>query len=358
MTSAEMYQALLDRDPSYDGVFIVAVKTTSIFCRPVCPARKPKRENVEFFPTTSQALHAGYRPCKRCRPMDLKQSPPEWVQTLSDAVERDPASRIDDADLRALAIDPSRARRYFKEHYGMTFHAYHRAQRIGLALAEVRSGGDLLDVGMTHGYESASGFRDAFSRLFGKPPGSAREETCLLAHWVDTPLGAMLAVANDDGLCLLEFVDRRGMETQVATLRKHFGTHVVPGRNPHLDLIADELDRYFDGSLTEFTVPLTHPGSPFQSSVWVILKTIPYGQTTSYGAIASQIGRPGASQAVGRANGDNRLAIVIPCHRVVRSDGHLCGYAGGLARKQWLLDHERAHQSHDRERGQGLLPFA
>lgn len=222
----------------------------------------------------------------------------------------------------------------------MTFHAFHRSRRLGLALAEVREGSDLLEVGHDHGYESPSGFRDAFARLFGTAPGRARSTDCLLARQLDTPLGAMLAVASGEGVCLLEFVDRRAMDVQVAILRRHFPQHVVPGSNGPLDELADELARYFAGGLTAFTVPLILPGSRFQAAVWDALRTIPFGETTSYGEIARRIGRPGASQAVGRANGENRLAIVVPCHRVIRSDGHPCGYAGGLRRKQWLLDHE------------------
>ena len=336
----EMYQALIDRDPAYDGVFVVAVKTTGIFCRPTCPARKPKRENVAFFASVDEAARKGFRPCKRCRPT-RKDDAPEWAGGLMEEIERAPRMRLSDEDLIARKIDPSRARRYFQSRFGMTFHAYHRSRKMGLALADVRGGAGLLDVGQDSGYDSPSGFRDAFARLFGVPPGRARGMTCLWASPLKTPLGPMLGAASDDGVCLLEFVDRRAMEAQVATLRKHFSAPVVPGRNAHLDHLADELARYFDGSLTEFTAPLLHPGSPFQESVWSRLRAIPYGETTSYGAIAAAIGRPGASQAVGRANGENRLAIVVPCHRVVRSDGHLCGYAGGLRRKQWLLDHER-----------------
>jgi AraC family transcriptional regulator, regulatory protein of adaptative response / methylated-DNA-[protein]-cysteine methyltransferase len=334
----EMYQALLDRDASYDGVFVVAVKTTGIFCRPTCPARKPKFENVAFHATTAEARRAGFRPCKRCRPEEAAD--PAWARDLIEAVERAPRSRFTDDDLRGLGIEPARARRYFREHFGMTFHAFHRSRRLGLALADVREGGDLLEVGQASGFESPSGFRDAFARLFGTSPGRARSADCLLAKHVDTPLGAMLAVASAEGVCLLEFVDRRAMEEQVATLRKHFPGQVVPGSNAHLEQLADELARYFAGTLTAFRVPLIYPGSPFQAAVWDALTRIPYGRTTSYGAIAAQVDRPGASQAVGRANGENRLAIVVPCHRVIRSDGHLCGYAGGLRRKQWLLDHE------------------
>src|SRR5688572_13873532 len=125
--ASEMYRALSERDSSYDGVFVTAVKTTGIFCRPGCPARKPNRESVEFFRTPREALLAGYRPCKRCRPMDPIQRPPEWVSKLTSKIDREPSQRIRSADLRAMAIDPARASRYFKRHYGMTFQAYHRA---------------------------------------------------------------------------------------------------------------------------------------------------------------------------------------------------------------------------------------
>lgn len=339
---ATMYRALLARDPACDGVFVVAVKTTGVFCRPICTARKPRPQNVEFFATAREALQAGYRPCKRCRPLDAHGKPPAWIRRLLDHVARDPNSRFTDADLRALSLDPVRARRYFKEHYGMTFHAYQRARRMGLALTDVRRGHDLNAVGLRHGFESASGFRDAFRRVFGRPPGRGRSMSCLLARWLDTPLSAMLGVANDDGLCLLEFVDRRALERQIVTLRRRMRCAIVPGNNQHLDTIADELSRYFDGTLTQFTVPVVLAGTPFQLAVWNRLRRIPHGQTLSYAQLAEDIGRPGSQRAVGRANGDNRVAIVVPCHRVVRADGTLCGYGGGLWRKKWLLEQERA----------------
>ena len=337
-----MYTALMRRDSSYDGIFLVAVKTTGIFCRPTCPARKPQRVNVEFFATAQQALLAGYRACKRCRPMGLHRRPPAWVQTLLERVDADPTQRLKDADVRALGVEPARLRRYFKEHYGMTFHAYHRARRMGLALAAVRDGAALNAIGMEHGYDSASGFRDAFGKVFGTPPGKARAAMSLVARWLDTPLGAMLAIANDEGLCLLEFVDRRAFEMQIATLRRRLRAVIVPGNNEHLDSIAEELQAYFAGGLREFCTPLVLPGSEFQLAVWSELQRIPFGKTCSYAEIARRIGRPDAQRAVGHANGLNRLGIVVPCHRVVRSDGSLCGYGGGLWRKRWLLDHEQA----------------
>ncbi len=337
----EMYEALVRSDRAYDGIFFAGVRTTGIFCRPTCRAKKPRPENVEYFPLARDALLAGYRPCQRCRPMDNGHRPPEWITSLLGRVDRVPMARITDADLRAMSIDPPRVRRYFRKHYGMTFHAYHRARRMGLALGDVRRGRELSRVALRHGYNSPSGFRYAFARIFGAAPADRRSAPCVLARWIETPLGAMLALANDDGLCLLEFVDRRSLETQVTVLRKRVAAAIVPGRHRHLDAIADELARYFDGTLAHFTVPLVLPGTPFQVEVWRRLGAIPYGETLTYAALAQELGRPGAQRAVGRANGDNRIAIVIPCHRVVRSDGTLCGYGGGLWRKKWLLEHER-----------------
>ncbi len=340
----QMYAALVKRDPAWDGVFFAAVKSTGIFCRPTCPARKPRAAGVEYFATAQEALLAGYRPCRRCTPAS-NGAPPTWVSGLLERIERRPAARVTDSDLRGLSIDPARARRYFKSHYGMTFHAWQRARRMGMALADVRRGRTLTGAGLRHGFESESGFRDAFARVFGAPPGRGRGITYLLARWLETPLGAMVAVGDEEGLCLLEFVDRRALETELQALRRRFGCAIVPGDTGPLNRAAGELAAYFEGRLRHFTVPLGLSGTPFQSRVWERLLRIPYGETASYASIASDLGRPGAQRAVGRANGDNPIAIMVPCHRVVRSDGSLCGYGAGLWRKKWLLDHEKTSQA-------------
>lgn len=337
-----MYESLVRRDPAGEGVFFVGVKTTGVFCRPTCASRTPNARNVEFFSTSGQALHAGYRPCKRCRPMEAVKSAPTWVRTLVERVEMNPSARMKSSDLRAMKIDPARASRYFKSHYGMTFSAYCRARRMGVALADVRRNdrGGRSQPGA--GFNSESGFRTAFAKMFGQPPGRANNAACMFARWIETPLGSMLAISSDEGLCLLEFVDRRMLETQLKVLRRRFGCAIVPGDNAHLKKIAEELDRYFAGTLKRFTVPLVLRGTPFQMKVWKRLMAIPPGETLSYAQMAKDIGVKDAQRAVGKANGDNRLAIIIPCHRVIRSDGTLCGYGGGLWRKQWLLEHERA----------------
>jgi AraC family transcriptional regulator of adaptative response/methylated-DNA-[protein]-cysteine methyltransferase len=155
----------------------------------------------------------------------------------------------------------------------------------------------------------------------------------------------LLAVAKDDGLCLLEFVDRKALASQIAGLahgRRTNGATVVPGEHPHLEQIADELERYFEGTLSSFETPLCFIGTEFQRTVWKELLRIPHGETTSYGELATKLGRPGSQRAVARANGQNRLGIVVPCHRVIGADGALRGYGGGVWRKRWLIDHERS----------------
>lgn len=274
--------------------------------------------------------------------MEVDGRTPEWAARLLDLVERPPGQRLVDANLRSMGIDPTRARRYFRAHFGMTFQAYRRARRMGLALAQLRRGGDLLQTGLAHGYESSSGFREAFRRLFGQPPGRGRTAACVVVNWLTSPIGPLVVAASDGGVCLIEFLDRRALQTQLARLRKRLGCALVPGNNRHIETLRDELRRYFDGSLTDFTVPLAIAGTSFQEAVWKHLLKIPFGETMSYEALARQIGRPAAQRAVGRANGENRLAIVVPCHRVVQKDGSLRGYGGGLWRKQFLLDHERS----------------
>lgn len=342
-SATEMYQALLRRDSSYEGIFVVGVRTTGIFCRPTCPARKPKADNVEFYAVAREALLAGYRPCKRCTPMEPEGAAPDWLAGLLARLESDPTDRLKDADLRAMGLSPERVRRWFQRHHGMTFQAYQRTRRLGAALGQLRQGADLTATAYDHGYESLSGFRDAFRDMFGATPGRSRQTIQVVVTRILTPLGAMLAGATDEALCLLEFCDRRMIDTQIERLQKRLGACFVPGDNDILAETQVQIDGYFAGARHEFTIPLETPGTAFQREVWAQLGTIPYGATRSYAEQARAIGRPRAVRAVGRANGDNRIAIIIPCHRVVGASGELCGYGGQLWRKKALLHHEQRH---------------
>ncbi len=337
----EYYQALIQKNEAYEGVFFVGVKTTGVFCRPTCPARKPKFEHCEFFETAQEALLASFRPCKRCRPLSHPHHVSKLIQTLVEAIEKTPEKRWKDADFRALSIDASTARRQFKKRFGMTFVEYARARRMGLAMKQIRAGESIIDAQLSTGYESSSGFRDAFSRIMGSAPTKSGHSTLLKSSWIDTPLGPMLAIADEKALYLLEFVDRRGLEREVEHLRNKVKAAIIPGYTHPINSIEIELKSYFEGALVEFKTPLIFLGSEFQKRVWQELKKIHSGQTRSYLEIATAIGQPTACRAVARANGANQFAIIIPCHRVINTNGELGGYGGGLKRKQWLLHHEK-----------------
>lgn len=341
-TRDEMLRAFLAADATYDGVFFTAVRTTGIFCRPSCPAKKPRPENVEFFGTIKEALFAGYRPCKRCTPLVPAGETPEWVARVLQRLDEAPDARIQAADLRALGVDPARARRWFLAHYGLTFAAFCRGRRLSTALTRIREGGSIDDAVFDSGFASHSGFRDAFARVFGAPPGRSAAVHSIQVAWIESPLGPLVAGANERGLCLLEFTDRRMLEAQLDTLKRRFRAALVPGENEHLARMRAELGEYFAGKRRVFEVPLDYPGTEFQVKVWNALLAIPCGETHSYEQLAASIGAPNAVRAVGRANGMNRIAIVIPCHRVIGKDGTPVGYGGGLWRKKWLLEHEGA----------------
>jgi AraC family transcriptional regulator of adaptative response/methylated-DNA-[protein]-cysteine methyltransferase len=336
-----MYRAFVEKDPAFDGLFFTGVTTTGIFCRPTCNARKPRRDNVVFFPTAREALLAGYRPCRVCRPVEPPGAAPEPVRNILAEVEADPSLRLRDGDLRARGIDPVALRRWFKKNHGLTFQGYVRALRIGAAFGRIRHGETATAAAFEHGWESLSGFGEAFRKLMGTPPTGVQGPVIKVTR-LDSPLGPMLAGASEDGICLLEFVDRRMIATQLARLGKLFGATLVPGASPFFDRLADELRAYFAGMLRRFESPLDLRGTAFQARVWSGLLSIPYGQTRTYSEQAKLIGAPGSVRAVARANGDNRIAVVVPCHRVVGADGSLTGYGGGLWRKRWLLDLERA----------------
>jgi len=164
--------------------------------------------------------------------------------------------------------------------------------------------------------------------------------TPFITQRIDTPIGPMRAIASEAGLVLCEYDDPKRLPAQLQRMRALFGVDVVPGEHPFLDQTRRELSEYFAATRESFSVPLVLDGTPFQTSVWRALLAIPFGSTTSYDQLATRIGRPGAARAVGRANGDNRMAIIVPCHRVINASGTLAGYGGGLRRKKWLLAHE------------------
>ena len=364
----DMERAMFSGDASYDGIFIVAVRTTGIFCLPSCqPPRRPKPENVEFFSTIHEAVFAGYRPCKLCRPLELEGGTPVWVEQLLARVEQSLNTRIQASDLRDWGLSPERVRRWFQQHYGMTFAAWCRGRRLSEAFTQIREGVELDEVALGHGDTSHSGFREEFGQTFGQPPGRVARKARVVrgtssvvrgspdpAHrptaglqrivttMLDSPLGRLLAATTDEGICLLEYTDRRMLERNLDTMRHRFAMPVVPGEHRWLKQLADELRAYFAHTQTEFTVPVAPRGTPFQEKVWQELRHIPHGTTISYEDLAARIGQPTAVRAVANANGQNRVNIRIPCHRVISKNGDLTGYGGGLWRKRLLLELERS----------------
>lgn len=343
--SEEMYAALLRRDPDMDGVFYVAVRTTGIFCRPVCPSRTPLQKNVEFFATTAEAEAAGYRACKRCRPLEVPGSVPTDVCALAEAVRADPAKVWTSDELREMGWDPVTVRRKFMRHFGQTFAAYVRSQRLAHASALLSEGTAVIDAQLEAGFESGSGFREAFARHFGTPPSRQSASTILAYDWIETPLGPMLAVAGDRGLHMLEFVERKRLQENLERFRRSHNAALLPQRSELLDAVRRELDAYFSGRCLEFHVPVAPAGTPFQQATWDELRRVPPGHVETYAGLARRIGKPKAVRAVANANANNKVALLLPCHRIIGSDGALTGYAAGLWRKQWLLDHERRYAS-------------
>lgn len=336
-----LYAAMLARDGSYDGHVFVCVATTGIFCHLTCPARKPKLENSIFHDSAGACLAAGFRPCLRCKPMDPVRGREPLVADLMDRLEREPGRVWSEDDLLRLKLDPSTVRRVFKRHVGMTFLDLARLRRTGRAMARLSAGTSVVEAQLEAGFESASGFRDAVARLVRDNPAHLKGRQLLTADWIETPLGPMLAVAGAQALHLLEFFDRKALPAELARLRADTRSAIGFGRSPAIDAVAAEIDAYFAGRSATFLTPLAQGGAPFARTVWDALRAIPPGQTCSYGELARGIGRPGAVRAAAQANGANRLAIVIPCHRVIGADGDLTGYGGGLWRKRWLIEHER-----------------
>ncbi|HTI73210.1 MAG TPA: methylated-DNA--[protein]-cysteine S-methyltransferase [Candidatus Limnocylindria bacterium] len=337
----EMERAFTQKDASYDGVFYTAVRTTGIFCRPSCVA-KPKLENTEFFATVKECLFAGYRACKRCDPLSANGERPAWVNDLMDRVRLSDTGRLQAQDLRELGLTPERVRRWFMQNLGMTFADWCRGQRLAGAFDRLREGMKLDDVAFESGFESHSGFRDAVTKIFGTAPGRLREEgNRIVIQMIESPIGPLLVGATEDGICLLEFTDRRMLETNLATIRKRFGRPIVPGTHPWLTQLQAELKDYFEGKRQNFTVPLAPEGTKFQEQVWTALRGIPFGETIAYDELARRVDRPTAQRAVANANGQNRISIIIPCHRVIGKDGSLTGYGGGLWRKRLLLELEK-----------------
>lgn len=338
----EMLEAWERRDAAYDGLFVLGVRTTGIFCRPSCPSQ-PSAAHLEFFESPVEAARAGYRPCLRCEPTRLRTICPDWMRPLLQRLESTPLDPVSSAELRSMKLSPERVRRWFLKHHGLSFAAWHRQQRLSQARTAILAGVSLDDAVFDHGYDSHSGFRSSYARTFGTTPGAVREQATavLTARTFDSAWGGIFAAATEQAVCHLQFLEVNPPALALDRIRANWNGPVVVGTHALLDRLLQQLQEYFERNRRDFDVPTAPRGTPFQQQVWQTLKTIPFGETRSYEDIARAIGRPSAVRAVARANATNPIQILIPCHRVIAKSGALSGYSGGVWRKQKLLELER-----------------
>ncbi|MES2327386.1 MAG: methylated-DNA--[protein]-cysteine S-methyltransferase [Pseudomonadota bacterium] len=329
------------RDRGWDGRVIGAVKTTGIYCKPSCPARRPKREHVEFFATADEARAAGYRSCLRCKPDEVGRDREAVAKAVKLIEAADEPLTLDElAD--AVGYAPHHFQRIFKRDLGVSPAEYARALRNRRTEAALKANGRVTDAVYDAGYSGPSSFYSDAKERLGMTPSAWRDggrgETIRWTHF-DSPLGRMLIAATSKGICRLTFDD------SVDSLRRLFPkASIVEDAGGLGELIQGALQA-IESPRAAHQLPIDVAGTAFQEAVWRELRKIPLGETRSYAEIAAAIGQPKAVRAVGTANGNNHVAVLIPCHRVIRSDGTLGGYAGGLDRKRKLLSVEQARGS-------------
>lgn len=330
------WRIALAKDRRFDGCFVTGVLSTGIYCRPSCPARAPKRENVRFFARPEDAEAAGLRACLRCRPEAQARDEAAVAQGL--AVLRAAEEAV---SLEALAVavgySPTHFQKVFKRSVGLSPAAYQRALRLERASEALSEGEPVTAAIYEAGYSAPSRFYAASERLGMAPSAWAAGGRGVTIRWavVATTLGPMLVAATDKGVCRLSFGEDR---EALAVRFPH--AELVEGGEGFAGLLQQVVDAV-ESPGSDHSIPLDVQGTAFQEAVWQELRRIPAGETRSYAAIAAAVGKPGAVRAAGSANGANNVAVLIPCHRVIRSDGTLGGYAYGLAIKQRLLDKER-----------------
>jgi AraC family transcriptional regulator of adaptative response/methylated-DNA-[protein]-cysteine methyltransferase len=327
------WAAFMRRDRTWDGRIIGAVKTTGIYCKPSCPARRPKREHVEFFATGEEARAAGYRSCLRCKPDEVGRDRDAIAKAIKLIEASDEALTLDQL-AGAVAYAPHHFQRIFKRDLGVSPAEYARGLRNRRTETALKVNDRVTDAVYEAGYSAPSSFYSDAKERLGMTPSAWRDggrgETIRWTHF-ESPLGQMLIAATSKGICRLTFDD------SVNSLRRLFpNATIVQDSGGLRDLVEGALAA-IERPQAARELPIDVAGTAFQEAVWRELRKIPTGETRSYAQIAAAIGQPKAVRAVGSANGDNHVAVLIPCHRVIRSDGSLGGYAGGLDRKRKLL---------------------
>lgn len=348
MNDDQRWQAVMARDARQDGAFVYAVRSTGVFCRPSCPSRRPKRDNVAYYPLPEAAVRAGFRPCRRCRPQDAASADP-----ILQAVRR-VCTRIADADemptLESLAalvgLSPHHLQRRFKAVMGVSPRQYAEAVRVSRLKAALRSGDSVAQAGYAAGYGASSRLYESAPSRLGMTPASyakggrgARISFTIVPMSGETALGRLLVAATERGLCMVALGD--DVDFLEGELRTEFPEAEIRRDDGTLAAWAADVAAMARGSAPHRDLPLDVRATAFQWQVWERLTRIPAGETRTYGEIAADLGKPGGARAVGRACATNPVSIVVPCHRAVGGDGGLHGYRWGLARKRFLLDRER-----------------
>ena len=330
------WAAFMRRDRSWDGQVIGAVSTTGIYCKPSCPAKRPKRENVQFFATAEEARAAGYRPCLRCKPDEVgrdREAVAQAVKLIESAEEAPNLAEL----AEAVGYAPHHFQRIFKRDLGVSPAEYARGLRNKRAQTALKANGRVTDAIYDAGYSGPSGFYSDAKERLGMTPSAWRDggrgETIRWTRF-DSPLGQMFIAATAKGICRLTFDDSE------ASLKRFFPKATIVKDNGGMRELVEGALAAIERPLAAPDLPIDVAGTAFQEAVWRELRRIPPGETRSYADIAAAIGAPKAVRAVGTANGDNHVCVLIPCHRVIRSDGSLGGYGGGIERKKKLLASE------------------
>jgi len=336
------WQAVLSRDEGYDGAFVYGVSSTLIFCRPSCPSRRPHREHVRFFNLPEMAAQSGFRACKRCRPDEFLKVQVERVQQACRLIETQPDTSLSLADLsRQIGGSAHHLQRTFKQVTGITPREYADAVRLGGLKTKLQEGETVLNALNDAGYGSTRGLYERAPAQLGMTPATYQrggKGAQIVFSIVPCSLGFLLVAATTKGICSVTLGDAE--KTLEAALRAEFPAAEVRRDEAHLHDWVEVLLRYLEGHEPHFDLPLDVQATAFQRRVWQVLRTIDYGATLSYTQVAAAIGQPQAVRAVARACATNPIALIVPCHRVVRGDGSLAGYRWGLQRKKDLLARE------------------
>lgn len=338
------WQAVLGRDRSWDGILFYAVRTTGIYCRPSCPSRRPRRENAVFFGSAEDAEAAGYRACHRCHPDSSTGTPTEHrVQKALDYLNQHLSDRVTLEELGdAVGLSPFHLQRVFKDAVGLSPHAYQNARRLEMLKKHLQDGSKVGRAVWRAGFGSVRGAYQSAGSGLGMTPGQYREggRGVVITYTVHrTAFGRLIAAWTERGVCAVMLGD--SADQLIEDLKAEFPGAEVGEAAGEAKAWIDALLRYLEGEHPGLSIPVDLHGTTFQLRVWNALREIPPGEVRSYRQIAEAIGAPNASRAVARACATNKTALVVPCHRVVRSDGSLSGYRWGEERKQELLSLER-----------------